>query len=136
MIVDTSALIAIVSREAESASLAAAIVATPGVLPAPALIEFRRVITLRGSRTAPEAEAVLRFLLSQSLEVEAFTEADAGHASAANDRYGAGNGRGGTLNLLDLMVYGAAKRMALPILCTGRGFSATDIPIHPASRAW
>ena len=36
--------------------------------------------------------------------------------------------------MLDLMVYGMAKWMALPILCTGKDYSANDIGIHPVSR--
>ncbi len=59
---------------------------------------------------------------------------DAHLAEAANEAHGTGNHRGGTLNLLDLMVYGMAKRTGRPILCTGRDFAATGIAIHPASR--
>jgi ribonuclease VapC len=36
--------------------------------------------------------------------------------------------------MLDLMVYGMAKTMSLPILCTGKDFSVTDAAVHPASR--
>ena len=52
----------------------------------------------------------------------------------ANIRYGSGNGKGGKLNLLDLMVYAAAKALDMPILCTGYDFMSTDAKIHPASR--
>lgn len=55
-------------------------------------------------------------------------------AIVGNERYGSGNGSGGLLNLLDLMVYGAAIETGLPILCTGNDFAATDAMIHPASR--
>jgi ribonuclease VapC len=46
------------------------------------------------------------------------------------------NGRGGRLNLLDLMVYAAARRTGLPILCTGADFAASGAAVHPASRGW
>lgn len=69
-----------------------------------------------------------------SLEIEPFTAEDAEIAGEANRAHGKGNGKGGTLNLLDLMVYAMARRLAEPILCTGRDFAATGIDIHPASR--
>lgn len=61
-------------------------------------------------------------------------EAVALAAVAGNERYGTGNGRGGKLNLLDLMVYGAAIETGLPILCTGKDFASTDALNHHASR--
>lgn len=84
----------------------------------------------------PEASALLDRLTSDCLHIEPFTPADADLAADAIERHGTGNGRGGTLNPLDLMVYGMAKRTGLSILCTGRDFAQTDIPIHPASRGW
>ena len=134
MIVDTSALIAIAADE-EGSDLLKDAVESGGRVPAPALVEFGRVVTARGSREAPAEQAILRQLLVR-LEVEPFTAEDARLAAAANARFGAGNGRGGSLNLLDLMVYSTAKRLSSPILCTGRDFAATDAAIHPASRIW
>ncbi|MGF1550503.1 MAG: type II toxin-antitoxin system VapC family toxin [Sphingomonadaceae bacterium] len=132
MIVDTSALIAILHEEPRHLELGNAI-AGGGFVPAPVLVEFRRVATRRGAREAPEAEAMLAQILTQLL-VEPFTAADADLAASANIEHGAGNRRGGRLNLLDLMVYAMARRMDLPILCTGADFAATGIAIHPASR--
>jgi ribonuclease VapC len=132
VIVDTSALVAIAYDEPDNQQLRLA-VAAGGSVPAPVLVEFRRVVTQRGSRPAPAEEGVLRQLLTK-LTVEAFTAEDAGIASAANLEHGIGNGRGGRLNLVDLMVYATARRMRLPILCTGSDFASTDIVIHPASR--
>lgn len=132
MIVDTSALIAITQNEPGSDRLKDAI-GGGGIVPAPVLVEFRRVVTGRGARETPSIEAALQKLLAK-LAVEPFTGDDAEIAAAANLTYGAGNGRGGRLNLLDLMVYATAKRLGLPILCTGADFASTDITIHPASR--
>ncbi|HZF96493.1 MAG TPA: type II toxin-antitoxin system VapC family toxin [Allosphingosinicella sp.] len=133
MIVDTSALVAAATGESGADLLKRAML-TGGRIPAPTLVEYRRVMTRRGSRAAPEAEAFLQNLLSGELIVEPFTAEDAVIASEANVEYGAGNGRGGRLNLLDLMVYATARRLGLPILCTGTDFASTGIPIHPASR--
>ncbi|MEO7178643.1 MAG: type II toxin-antitoxin system VapC family toxin [Allosphingosinicella sp.] len=132
MIVDTSALVAVAQGEPGSEQLKDAI-GGGGWVPAPVIVEYRRVISRGGAREAPASEAVLAKLLVR-LAVEPFTANDADIAAAANRAYGAGNGRGGKLNLLDLMVYATAKRMGLPILCTGRDFASTDALIHPASR--
>jgi ribonuclease VapC len=132
MIVDTSALVAIAKGEAGSDRLKDAI-GGGGLVPAPVLVEYRRVVTHRGARDAPAGEAVLAKLLVK-LVVEPFTVGDAEIAAAANRNFGLGNGRGGSLNLLDLMVYATAKRLGLPILCTGHDFATTDIAIHPSSR--
>ncbi len=62
---------------------------------------------------------------------------DARHATIAAEaqrRYGKGNGQGGKLNLLDLMVYAVAKQRDEPLLFTGRDFTTTDVEVHPASR--
>jgi len=101
--------------------------------PAPVAVEFERVVTNRGKQ-ASDSAAFLDRMLAGPLSVEPFTAEDAALAVAANQQHGSGNGRGGTLNLLDLMVHAVAKRTGRPILCTGRGFAATGIGIHPASR--
>ena len=77
---------------------------------------------------------MLQNLLAAELQVMTFTSEDATVAAAANMEHGAGNGRGGTLNLLDLMVYAVARRTGLPLLCTGRDFVGTGIELPPASR--
>lgn len=134
MIVDTSAMIALVQREPGSRRIAEAIADEAGRIPAPVIVEFQRVVTARGSRQAPQAQALLSELLAE-LEIEPFTAEDAEVASAANLLYGAGNGRGGRLNLVDLMVYAVAKRLRAPILCTGTDFASTDAAVHPAGRS-
>lgn len=134
MIVDTSALIAIAKREDAGDQLLRTIYTEPGLLPAPALVEFVRVAA--GARFPDPAAAhiMLADVLEGPLQLLTFTPEHAGAAAAANAVHGAGNGKGGTLNLLDLMVYGCAKVENLPILCTGLDFAATDAAIHPASR--
>lgn len=75
-------------------------------------------------------------LVGSKFQVEPFTAADAELASRANMEHGAGNGRGGRLNLIDLTVYAVARRLDRPILCTGTDFASTGIAIHPNSRGW
>jgi ribonuclease VapC len=134
VIVDTSALVAVARGEPGGEALKDAI-GGGGLVPAPVIVEYRRVMSRRGAREGQSSEAVLAKLLVR-LAVEPFTADDAEIAAVANVEYGSGNGRGGKLNLLDLMVYATARRLGLPILCTGGDFASTDAQVHPASRSW
>jgi ribonuclease VapC len=134
VIVDTSALVAIAYREPGAAAIMAALVAESGTLPAPALLEFYRVTALAGGSIHPAAEALLSELVAGGLAILPFNEAQAAAAAQANAAWGKGNGAGGRLNIIDLMIYAAAKTSSESVLCTGRDFAATDIAIHPASR--
>lgn len=136
MIVDTSALVAILSREDAYEPLLDAVISESCLLPAPAYVEFARVATKGGSKAHPAAEALIANLLTATLRIEPFTHDDARAAESANLRYGSGNRSGGLLNLLDLMVYAVARQRGMPILCTGKDYPKTDAMIHPASRDW
>lgn len=136
MIVDTSALVAIVAGEEGREPLRTALAQEPNVIPAPVLVEFALVTSLEGSEPNPDAQAFITTLLSACSRIGAFAEEDAQYAAEAHERYGRGNGKGGRLNILDVMVYLLARRLRLPILCTGRDFAATDVPVHSASRPW
>ena len=107
-----------------------------GLIPAPVLVEFRRVTALAGNRPDPLVESLLLDFIAAGVGILPFDAASAEAAAAANQRHGSGNGDGGRLNMLDLMVYGVAKVTGLPILCTGKDFAATDAVLHPASRPW
>ena len=136
MIVDTSALVALARREPEYLPLAQAMRSETCIIPAPVLVEFMRVTALPDNRPDPVAGALMRELGAVGVTTIPFDARAAEAAVAANARFGTGNGRGGRLNMLDLMVYGVAKVSGLPILCTGRDFAATDAALHPASRAF
>lgn len=132
-IVDTSALVAIVRGEPGHVELLAALTSALAGLPAPALVEYERVTA--GADNLPDARAIA--LIGEiGIEILPFSPDAARAAALANAIHGTGNGRGGLLNLLDLMVYGAAKATGLPILCTGKDFATTDALLHPASRPW
>lgn len=133
MIVDTSALVAVLRVERGWDAIQAALLVGGGLIPAPVRVEFTRVISAAENHPHPGAEPLLELVHRRNL-TGPFTSEDAAFAAAANPLYGTGNGQGGTLNLLDLMVYGMAKRTGRSILCTGRDFAATDAEIHPASR--
>lgn len=134
LIVDTSALVAIARGEAGYPALREALLDDLGLIPAPVVVEFQRVMATAGNRPDPAALQLIVDLADLGTHVHAFDAAAAAAAVAANELYGSGSGRGSPLNLLDLMVYGVARVTGLPILCTGFDFARTDIAIHPSSR--
>ena len=134
MIVDTSALAAIAFEERGADLLLDALLDEPCLLPAPAQTEFQRVAALRGAGFDDIAKDLLGKLEHAGLEVTAYDRTHAAIAARAHAAYGKGNGRGGLLNLLDLMVYAVAKDRDMPLLFTGRDFTSTDVAIHPSSR--
>lgn len=105
-----------------------------GRIPAPVIVELHRVTKLKGNLINPSVEQLINSLIAAGTTIIPFDEACADEASKANEHYGSGNGRGGKLNMLDLMVYGTAKSLDLPILFTGADFPTTDARFHPASR--
>lgn len=137
MIVDTSALVAVLRREEGHAPILDALLREDSLVPAPVLVEFARVAAGPGNVPDPRAAALLDTLLGAGrAAVLPFGAEAAREAAAANPEHGRGNGRGGVLNVLDLMVLGAARAEGRPILCTGRDFAAAGAALHPASRPW
>ncbi len=134
MIVDTSALAAIAFEERGSDALLDALLSERGLLPAPAQTEFQRIAALRGHGFDTIAAGLLEKLEQAGLEVIPYDRTHAAIAAQAHPKYGKGNGLGGLLNLLDLMVYAVAKDRNMPILFTGRDFTSTDAAVHPSSR--
>lgn len=134
MIVDTSALIAVVLGEPGWEKLLDALKDGPRCIPAPALMELQLVTAGRGGGDPERADALLETLLGDGVEVASFAHRHAQLTKIGRERFGKGNGRGGLLNFGDLMVYAVAKDYDRPLLCTGRDFASTDLKIHPASR--
>lgn len=132
MIVDTSALIAILTQETDWENLRAAIADKP----APAMLEYLRAASGERLGLGDNARASLEECEAIGLEVIAFTAQHAKLAAQANSVYGKGFRNGGTLNLLDLMVYAVAKERGETLLCTGKDFAATDLELHAASRSY
>ncbi|WP_353205328.1 type II toxin-antitoxin system VapC family toxin [Sphingomonas sp.] len=134
MIVDTSALIAVLAEEVGYKRLLVALLNEPVFLPAPAHLEFLSVA--RGARfdLGDQADALLARLTRLGMEMLPWNVRHATIAAEAQLRYGKGNGRGGVLNLLDLMVYAVAKERGEALLFAGRDFTTTDVLVHPASR--
>jgi ribonuclease VapC len=134
LIVDTSALIAVLNKEDGHEALRAALSNEPKIMPAPTRLEFSTVATNPRFKFAEKAQAYFDELIELGMETLAWDARHAAIAAEAQLRYGKGNGRGGVLNLLDLMVYAVAKERDEALLFAGRDFTTTDVMVHPASQ--
>jgi ribonuclease VapC len=125
VIVDTSALVAMLLREEGWEALRSAVadeeVAGIG---APSLLEAALVISGRAGRD--RSEDVERFIRDLGIVVIAFEEDHARAAAEAFARFGKGRHRA-ALNFGDCMSYAVAKLAGQPLLCTGRDFAKTDL---------
>ena len=125
MVIDTSALLAILFGEAGAEALVVAIGADERRwVSAPTLVEAAAVLI---ARKGPEGEIALDALLQRlGIEVVGFGAEAAAHARAAYRRFGRGVGSPGVLNYGDCLSYGAALAADEPLLCKGEDFPRTD----------
>ncbi|CAA9322381.1 MAG: hypothetical protein AVDCRST_MAG68-1924 [uncultured Gemmatimonadetes bacterium] len=126
MVIDTSALVAILLSEPEAARMGRAIAeASSPVVGAPTLVEAAAVLM---GRLGPGGEVLLDALLHRlKIEVVPMTATAADAARRAYARYGKGVGRPGVLNFGDCLSYGVAADRGVPLLFKGDDFPRTDI---------
>ncbi len=124
MVVDSSALTAVLFGEHSALDVAARLAEGAVVLGAPTRVEIGMVIEARsGSDGVRKLESLLR---SAAIEIIGFTPDHAAVALEAFRRYGKGRHRA-ALNFGDCMSYALAKSMNLPLLFVGDDFIHTDI---------
>ena len=126
MIIDTSAIIAILFEEPEADHFLSVITAASSRrISAATLLETTIVLESRsGSAAAHELDAFLR---RAQIELEPVTPEQAQTARQAWRRFGKGNHPAG-LNFGDCFVYALAKATREPLLYKGRDFELTGIP--------
>lgn len=126
MIVDTSAVIAILRAEPDAAIYATAIEqATVRRLSAANFVEAAAVID--GSRD-PVASRKLDDLLAEAeISIAVVTVAQAHLARSAYRDFGMGSGHPARLNFGDCFAYALAKESGEPLLFKGDDFTHTDI---------
>lgn len=125
MILDSSALIAMLYEEAEAPAIEAVLARNPAcAIAAPTLLEACLVTEGRGGAAGA---ARLDALLAQlAPEVVPFTAEHAALAREAWRRYGKGRHTAG-LNLGDCFAYALAVSRDEPLLFKGADFSQTDV---------
>ena len=125
IVVDTSALIAILRNEPEAENFTRAIIDSDDArIGSPTVFEFLMVANgTRANRPDHRIEGVLS--LPKLVQVE-WTPFHARGAAAAFVRYGKGRHPAG-LNFGDCMSYALAKSLDAPLLYKGDDFARTDI---------
>jgi ribonuclease VapC len=125
VIVDSSALLAVILNEADEPRFAAAMVDAPTLrMSAANWVEAAIVVDSHRNPTA-----VVRFddlIDALHLEIVPVTVVDAYRSRAAHNDYGLGRHRA-RLNDRDCFAYALAKRTGEPLLFKGNDFSQTDI---------
>ena len=126
MIVDTSAIIAILRDEPEAVSCARAIAAaTPRRVSAVNFVESAVVIDM--SRDPIASRRFDDFIKTAMIVVEPVTEMQAQIARHAYRDFGKGSGHPAKLNFGDCFAYALAKTSGEPLLFKGQGFTHTDV---------
>lgn len=125
MIVDSSALVAILKHEPETERFVRAIVASPErSVGAPTLLETLIVLRKFG---APVAAALREFMRGAEIEIVSFGQEHLSVAEEAHRRFGRGSGHPARLNFGDCFSYATAVVANQPLLYKGDDFSQTDV---------
>jgi ribonuclease VapC len=127
IVVDTSALLAILEDQQDAAVYAKAVAeADPPLISAASLVEVGIVMLRRhGSRALGR---VNRLIQEAGFRVESVTAQHVEQALEAYAAYGKGQKRKPGLNYGDCFSYALAKVTGVPLLFKGRDFSETDVP--------
>jgi ribonuclease VapC len=125
VIVDTSALIAIVFREPGHAGLVSRLAsATTAGIGTPTLAETGLVLAARLRRDP--RDLIVRLLDEFGLEEVPFGRLHWREATDAYQRFGRGRHRA-ELNFGDCLTYAVARLASEPLLCVGNDFPETDL---------
>lgn len=125
MVIDTSAVVAILRSEPEAARLERALVSDPiRLLPATCVLEARMVlVSRRGEHALAEIDLWLRKIEADVIPVDSEL---VDLATRGWLTYGKGH-HPAALNFADCLSYALAKRADEPLLFIGKDFSQTDI---------
>ena len=128
MVIDTSAMLAILFAEPEAPRMVAAIAtADARVAGAPTVVEAAAVLL---ARKGPAGEVALDALLQRlAIDVVPMTREAATFARAGYQRYGKGVGSPGVLNYGDCLAYGIAMAAGDVLLFKGDDFAQTDVEV-------
>ncbi len=125
MVIDTSAIVAILLGEPEAERLAAAIQrGSPRLMSAASLLEASMVIEARKGETAGRELDLL--IYRAGIEIVPVDQDQAEVARLAWRRFGKGR-HGAALNYGDCFAYALAKTSGSPLLYKGEDFASTDI---------
>jgi ribonuclease VapC len=122
IVVDTSALVAIVLQEAKAAACIKVLETETEALISAGTLAEALIVSIR-RRVADEMASLLEGL---SIEIVTVTPAMARRVAQAYERWGRGMHPAG-LNFGDCFAYALAKERSCPLLFIGNDFSKTDV---------
>lgn len=129
MVIDSSAVLAILQGEPEASALLDAWMADDlRLLAAPTRVEMSVVVRRRLGELG--TRRLRRLLDSSAVTDVAFDRTLADLATDAYAEFGKGN-HPAKLNLGDCFTYAVAKQTGEPILCVGDDFARTDVAVVP-----
>jgi ribonuclease VapC len=126
MMVESSALVAILTGEPERATVIDAIASASECLMSVFNLFETRTVLLRRGGAGPLRQLEL-FAAESRIDVRAFDQRQSQHAFAACQRYGKGSGHKAQLNLGDCAAYALATSLDLPLLFKGDDLAHTDV---------
>ncbi|HEV2363681.1 MAG TPA: type II toxin-antitoxin system VapC family toxin [Caulobacteraceae bacterium] len=125
MVIDSSAIVAILLKEPEAAAFALEIERAPiRLVSAATLLETS--IALEARRGTEAARDLDLFVYRSGIQIVPFDEGQAGLARTAWRRFGRGNHPAG-LNYGDCFAYALAESRGEPLLFKGGDFALTDV---------
>ena len=124
MIVDSSALLAVILEEPDADRYLRAMESRPGRISAASWVEVGIVADARSPRIGGEVDVLIDDL---QLEVVPLTRRQAAIARRAHRRYGRGSGSPAKLNFGDCLAYALASETGEPLLFKGDDFTHTDV---------
>jgi ribonuclease VapC len=126
IVVDTSAIIAILLQETDAERFAQSIEAADrSIVSAASVLEVGIVLISRFEPTS--RRKLMEFLANSSIEIAAVTADQIEIALDAFTRYGKGQRGPAGLNFGDCFAYALAKSTGAPLLFKGRDFLETDL---------
>lgn len=127
MIVDTSAVLAILFQESEAEWFAWQLAKSERKFMSPVNVLEADIVLLARKGTAGQREWEL-LKMKAGIETIPFTDAMEKGAVNAWSRYGKGRHKAG-LNMGDCCAYALAKASGMPLLCKGNDFVHTDLVV-------
>jgi ribonuclease VapC len=126
IVVDTSAIVAVLQDEPEKGAFKTVIENDDDALVS-AVSALEAGIVMRARHGEDGLKGLFDFFTAADIEVAVFDDAQAKAAVEAYGRYGKGLNPTTRLNLGDCAAYALAKTLNVPLLFKGGDFGATDI---------
>jgi ribonuclease VapC len=126
IVLETSALVAVLRGEPERARILSILALTESITMS-AFSRYEASVVLLGKGETDALDAVDRFLNEMDTNIAPFDEYQFNLAFHAYAKFGKGSGSAAKLNLADCVAYALAKHLTAPLLFIGNDFAHTDI---------